>query len=445
MARIWRQEDTVLNQAGEVVKGGMWPHQRLWWNSDNHIKALITGYGGGKTFIAGKRAIALALHNAPAPHLSVSPSHKIAKRTTIPTITALLSGKAALLPGLKYRYNKSDGEIQISYRGRKGIIWFGSGDDPDSLKGPNVGSSNIDEPFIQDRLVFDQVFARTRHPQARVREIGLTGTPEELNWGYDICEGEERDKYDLFMVNASTLANLALPEEFRKQIQRAFTDKAAQAYIDGKFVNLTSGLVYYAFNPEYNVKRLPDPGHELEVGMDFNVDPMSAIIFWRNGEHMHIVAEKEIENSDTEYMAQYIKDNWQFPEVPGEPILPRATTVYPDASGRSRHTNAPGGRSDFHYLKEAGFEINAPSANPKIRDRENAINAKFKPRQGKSTLTIDPSCKKLIGYLHKYTHENKNKPDHKRMSHLLDATGYPVSYIYGVHRPSVVVSKLIGH
>ncbi len=445
MAQLWRKEEPVLNQNNEIIKGGMWLHQQQWWNSECHIKALITGYGGGKTFIAGKRAIALALHNAPAPHLSVSPSHKIAKRTTIPTITSLLAGKKTLLPGFEYKYNKSDGEIKISYRGRVGTIWFGSGDEPDSLKGPNVGSSNIDEPFIQSREVFDQVFARTRHPQSRVREVGLTGTPEELNWGYDICQGEERDKYDLFMVNASTLDNLALPEEYRKQIQKAFTDKAAQAYIDGKFVNLTSGLVYYAFDEKYNVMRLPDPGHELEVGMDFNVDPMSAIVFWRNGDHMHIVAEIELENADTEYMAQFINDNWRYTNDNGTDGGSRAESVYPDASGRARHSSSPGGKSDFHYLKEAGFEIKAPPANPKIRDRENAVNGKFKPRNGKATLTIDPSCKKLIGYFHKYTHEGKNKSDHKRMSHLIDATGYPVSYIYGVHRPSVIVRELIGH
>nr|MCK4930054.1 hypothetical protein [Nanoarchaeota archaeon] len=62
---FWRQEDPELDADGLVVKGGMWQHQRDWWNSPKFIRALVMGYGGGKTLISGKRAISMARTNAP--------------------------------------------------------------------------------------------------------------------------------------------------------------------------------------------------------------------------------------------------------------------------------------------------------------------------------------------------------------------------------------------
>ena len=192
---FWRQEDPILDAAGLVTKGGMWQHQRDWWNSPAFIRALVMGYGGGKTLISGKRAISMARTNAPVPYMYVSPSYKVAKRTIIPTIKELLDGRK-----IPYRYNKSDFEFKIKAGKRTGIIWVGSGDVPDSLKGPNICGANIDEPFIQDKSVFDQILARVRDPRARIREITLTGTPEDLNWGFDICEGDDRHKYDIELI-----------------------------------------------------------------------------------------------------------------------------------------------------------------------------------------------------------------------------------------------------
>ena len=60
---MWREEDPILNDAGMVIKGGMWQHQRDWWNSTAFIKALVIVFCWGKTLIQSKRAIAFALQN----------------------------------------------------------------------------------------------------------------------------------------------------------------------------------------------------------------------------------------------------------------------------------------------------------------------------------------------------------------------------------------------
>ena len=431
MSHFWRLEDPVLAEDGTVQLGGMFEHQRKLWSSKKFIKALVTGYGGGKTLIGSKRAIAVALHNAPSPFLCVSPTYKMARRTLVPTIKNLLDGKQTVLPGLMYKFNKSEFEFTIRYGDREASIWVVSGEDPDSLKGPNIGAALIDEPFIQDRAVFDQVLARVRDPSAALKEIVMTGTPEDLNWGYDICEGEEKDNFDLDLIQVSSTNNKALSPEYYARLRRGLTDKAVQAYVDGQFVSMSEGLVYYAFSDEANVVDLPDPGHELLVGMDFNVDPMAAVVFWRNGNHMHVIKEIELPNADTEQMCSYLHELY-----PG-----RIRTVYPDASGKSRKTSASG-RSDFYHLQQANFEVDAPQANPPIRDRYNAVNGKLKASTGGVSLTIAPSCKKLKTYFKSYSHRKLNKQ--QEMSHLLDALGYPTHRLWPIKPTTSYLMKVTG-
>jgi hypothetical protein len=420
----------------------MWPPQLEWWNLQTFIKALVAGYGAGKTFIGAKRDIVQCLLNAPAPQLVVSPSYKIAKRTIIPTLLALCEGKKQLDRDFSYDYSKTEFELAITHRGRKGLIWIASGDDANSLKGPTVGSAHIDEPFVQDREVLDQCIARVRDPRAKRKEITLTGTPEQLNWGYDICAGDEKEDYDATVVHASTYANRVLGSDYGKRMERAYDERAAKAFVGGQFINLSSGVVYYGFSDE-NIMSLPDPGHELGVGMDFNVNPMACVVFWRSGNHIHIIGEHELANADTESMCSLLREEYRYGAGVNAGNC-RITTVYPDASGSARHTNAPGGKSDFHYISEAGFDIQCRSKNPAVRDRENAVNGKMKPFYGRPSLTVEPHCKKVIKYCRTYTHENKNKDTYKRMSHLLDALGYPIAFLFPVVKNIVAVTRFHG-
>ena len=119
---FWRKEPPVIRlddaKGGTptVVTGGMFDHQLEWWDADSFIKALVTGYGGGKTSVGCKRAISLAIYNNPSPVSWVSPSFKVAKRTAVPTMKSLLYGKQLNTRGaLQYRYNKQDFEFIIHY------------------------------------------------------------------------------------------------------------------------------------------------------------------------------------------------------------------------------------------------------------------------------------------------------------------------------------------
>jgi len=348
----------------------------------------------------------------------------------------MLSGKQTLYGGnqLWWRFNKNEHAFTIRFRGREARILIYSGDNPLTLRGPNLAAAWIDEPFIQDKEVFMQMLARVRHPQAVLSEIFLSGTPESLNFGYEICEGDERENYDIDYITASTRANKVLLPGYVERLEEAYTEKAAEAYIDGGFVNMSEGMVFYAFDRFQHVRDLPLPeGIELGAGMDFNVNPMAMTVFWRSGNHMHAVKEYQLPNADTEFACQILREDW------GDQI----TTIYPDATGNARKTAAPGGKTDFYYIRKAGFDIAAKSTNPKRRDSFNAVNGKFKPKNGEMTLTISPQCKKLKGFLLHYSYELINKQE--KMSHLLDSFRYPVTYLFPVDADMARVIRVTGH
>lgn len=416
------------------MKGGLFAHQREVINLPNFIKVLVMGYGGGKSLLIGKRAIAAALHNAPVAAAVICPSYPAAKLTAIPTIKSLLEGKRQL-HGRQFSWTfsgQSPMNFRIRYRGRDATIYILSSDRPDSLKGSNLCFVALEEPFIQPKIAFEQAVARVRDPGARHREILLAGTPEQMNWGYDLCEGELRERYDVGVVTGSTMMNLALPDDYAETMLKGYDKRAGEAFVHGRFVNLSTGVVYYGFDRmEHVIEREPPSGCRLGMGMDFNVDPMAACVFWWRGDDIHYLREYEFPNSDTEYACQRIREDW------GSEIH----DVFPDASGKARATNAPGGRSDFTILREQGFTVNARSKNPSLRDRHNAVNGKFNPAVGRHSITVSPNCKKLIKYLGRYTHEGRNTTAMKAMSHLLDAATYPIAYLWPVARGTVAAVR----
>lgn len=418
-----------------IKTGGMFPTHREWYVDMSFYKFLIGGYGSGKSLAISKRMIALSVFNAPYPCLLVSPTYKMAKRTVIPTIKGLLKNRR-----IKYTYNASDHYFRIYYKGWVGNLWIGSGKDPDSLKGSNLAAAGMDEPFLQELAVLEQLTARVREPNARHSEIAAAGTPEGIGgWGYDLIEGDEddpdslRSKYledgGMSVYRAKTSENLALPQHYLDNLRRTYDKKMLEAYFDGQFVQISNKLVYYNFTDK-NVKHIQDPGGKLCVGLDFNVDPMAGIVFRTHGNHMHIMDEQETPNSDTEKWMKKIHE--KYPN--------RIEEAYPDPTGKNRSTKAPAGRTDFTLIENKNKAFgDYPSARvyakkqQSVRDRINSTNKKLEDL----TLTISPKCKKLILYLKSFATDKQNEPAQKAMGHLLDGATYPVAYKFPIKKPVI--------
>jgi len=471
-----------VTEARPILHGGMWPSQRLWWELANFVRLFVGGYGSGKTLQLCKRMLWLAFVNgcngrntSPCPVAIVSPTYAVARQTVVTTIEDLLRSMSMWnehwnrqgLPRRQVGYKlKQTPPYEFSlffkrdgHRTQHGRIMIYSGEHPDKLKGPNLAAAGIDEPFIQAKEVFEQMSARCRHPRALIRELNLAGTPEQLNWGYDLAEGDLADKYDVGIVQASTLENKALPQDYVDRLLRTFDPKAAQAYVHGLFVNMAKGLVYYAFDRAENIVELEMPRNaSIGVGIDFNVNPMSAAVFWvkdkGHDRHIHFFDEIELPNSDTQEMCKELKEIYGKPgmirphcsDIEGDIVWTHEglRDVYPDSnSGRS--TASPGGKTDYDYIEEAGFELHKRiGGNPHRRDRFNAVNGMLKPQGGRVRQTVSPRCKKMVKYQLLYSHELMHKEEQKRMSHLLDARDYPTCMLFPAERETMKFKRIKG-
>ena len=387
------------------------PHQLRWWDLQTFYKVLIGGYGSGKTYIGALRSIYLSYINAPHPGMYVSPSHGLSQRTIVITLKDILNRT-----GIDYTYNQMKGEFHI--HNWDGHIWLGSGDKPDSLKGSNLSWSGIDEPFIQKKEVFDQMIARVRHPEASHMEIFLTGTPEQLNWGYELSN---RTDIDVGIVIGSTLENTHLPDEYKQNLLTAYSDDEIKAYVHGQFVNLTQGRVYKDFDRSKHVTKRSDiKDLPVIIMQDYNVDYASALAAYLGNGWIHVFKEYRMSNVNTYDMAEMIKKDF-----------PNGADLYCDASGNSRKSSAT--QSDHQIMQSFGFKIKAPRKNPAVRDRVASVNKLI--RSG--NFSVD-NCPNLVMDLEQNTWRlgDIDKRDMKQ-THLSDALGYGINFLFPIRKKTM--------
>jgi hypothetical protein len=157
--------------------------------------------------------------------------------------------------------------------------------------------------------------------------------------------------------------------------------------------------------------------------MDFNLDPMSAVICIRKGGTLIAVDEIVMYGSNTDEMVAEIIS--RYPR--------RNIIVYPDPASRQRKTSA-GGRTDLSILQNAGFSVKAKKSHALVRDRINAVNSRLLSSDGGRHLFVSPKCKHTIKSLERQTYKEGTSIPNKEdgFDHMNDALGYLVEYLFPV-------------
>jgi hypothetical protein len=84
-----------------------------------------------------------------------------------------------------------------------------------------------------------------------------------------------------------------LPPDYIPSLRDTYPAHLLAAYLEGEFVNLTTGSVYAEFDRRLNrLAELILPKEPLHVGMDFNVGKMAAIMHVLRDGEPHAVAER---------------------------------------------------------------------------------------------------------------------------------------------------------
>ena len=296
------------------------------------FKVAICGRRGGKTFLGNGWLAEGALTVPGSVNWYIGPTLDDARQLFYEPMLDLLP------PEYIGRSNRTQLEITTVY----GSILKGLSSDK-SKRGMGVDRVVLDEAAWWDN--FDAVWQGELRP-ALSDKLGsalFTTTPAGYNHAYDLFMkgGDDRKGYQWTTVEGGQV------EASEVEAARADMDPRifAQEYL-ASFETL-EGRVYSNFDRALNVQPTTDTGGELYIGMDFNVNPMSAVIGVKAGDELHMIDEVELLTSNTEEMAEVLRDKY-----PG-----RYLVVCPDPSGKARKTSAPAGQTDFSILRRAGFEL----------------------------------------------------------------------------------------
>jgi hypothetical protein len=226
------------------------------------------------------------------------------------------------------------------------------------------------------------------------------------------------------MVQAPTWSNPHLPEGYIQSLRDTYPSNLLDAYLEGKFVNLSSGTVAHAFDRVRNAStETTQPREPLYIGCDFNVTRQAAVVHVMRDKVPHAVDEL-VDMYDTPAMIQTIKE--RYPE--------HNITVYPDASGDSRKTvNAS--QSDIALLRKAGFRVKAHKKNPHIKDRVAAANKVFEDRR--YFVNVE-RCREYTQALEQLAYDKNGMPDkNSGIDHIFDAGTYFIEFEYPIRKREV--------
>jgi hypothetical protein len=384
--------------------------------SDTHrFRVCIAGRRFGKTFLSIRE---LAYH-ARLPDQEiwyVAPTYRMARQIVWRKLKHRLMD-------LKWIRKTNESELTISLKNGSTIYLKGA-DNPDSLRGNSIHFLVCDEFADIEPTAFMEVL-RPSLADTQGKALFI-GTPKGVgNWAHELYQMEVEQPSVWKSWQFTTLQGGNVPPGEIEQARKDLGEREFKQEFEASFVTY-AGRIYYAFDRKQNVKPwegdYPDIVH---IGMDQNVNPMSAVVFAHAGDTLHVIEEIRIFGSNTDEMVDEIKTRYGV----------RKIFVYPDPAGSQRRSSA-GGRTDITILQNAGFVVKAPHNHTPVRDRFNAVNSKLCNSKGERKLYVDPKCKNLIDTLERHSFkEGTNQPDKDNgLDHLGDALGYCVDWLYPIKK-----------
>jgi len=390
--------------------------------SEARFPAFVAGFGSGKTEASVLRAIYGMIANPGTNRGYYEPTYDLIRMIAWPRFEEILTRLE-----IPYKLYKTPLN-QIVIEGL-GTVFFRSMDNPQRIIGYEHADADIDELDTLKRddaeHAWRQIMARNRQhkPNGAPNTIGVTTTPEGFRFVYEAWKKEPRAGYEI--IKASTFSNPHLPDGYIEAIQDLYPDHLLAAYLNGDFVNLTSGTVYASYDrARCNSDETIQEREDLFIGCDFNVTQQAATVYVKRpgpeGATWHAVDEM-VRMYDTPEMVEVIKSRY-----PGHKVY-----IYPDASGGARKTvNAS--VSDIALLQQAGFYVRVKSKNPAVKDRVLAMNSAL----DRNLVKVNAKrCPNVAECLEQQVYKNGEPDKSSGNDHQNDATTYPIAYEMPIVKP----------
>jgi len=380
--------------------------------SPERFRVVVAGRRFGKTFLSTAELLHRALRKPDQNVWYVAPTHRAARDICWDMLTQQIPPE----------YIAKTNETMLSINIKNGsTISLKGAEKHDNLRGRSLDFVVLDE-FADMR---PEAWFEVIRPSLSDRQGGalFIGTPKGRNHFYDLYgKGVDRDDgwraYQYTTIEGGNVAPSEIESAKADLDERTFTQEYEAAFVS------YAGIIYYGFKREESVARHTDDIGVIHVGMDFNLDPMSAVLMTRKGDTLHVFDEIVMFGSNTDEMVAELRERYGNGTI----------VIYPDPASRQRKTSA-GGRTDLSILQNAGFEVRVRNSHAAVRDRINAVNSRLLSNDGVRRLYVDPKCKKVIESLERHTYKDgTSQPEKDGFDHMNDALGYAVEYLFPIRK-----------
>jgi len=407
-----------LNQAD--YSGPQWEFLR----SSATIKGFVGGMGSGKTYIFIRETLLNHLFRKNRQGVSngwiIYPTYDLAEELFVLPFNGLLEHL-----NIDFEYNIA----KHRYESRYGRIKLYQLVKPQMIVGAELTYVGFDEFDVASwkncEIAFLKALGRLRG-SGNV-ELYIVTTPEGLHYTYKIFV-TDNPKGERFLVKAKTKDNPHLDPGYIKMLEDNYPPRLLEAYLNGEFVNLTQGILYYNFEraKQAGKKLTVNPQAELYLTCDFNKAPMEWLVAQREGDKIKFVAPISIKHdAKTKQAAEMFCQMFKNHGL-------KKVIVTGDASGQWEGTRDYS--SDYQIIKEV-LELNkwqalfkVPTHNPSVNNRVNLTTTLIH----KERLLIDESCLSLILDYENVVGDGKGGKDRKNamLTHASDAADYLINLLY---------------
>jgi len=381
---------------------GLLKHQLDFLQSKYRHTALVGGYRSGKSHAGIYKTLTKKFQLPGVDVAYYLPTYGLIKDIAYPKFTEALTEQE-----IPFELNKSDHNIITDY----GRIIMRSLVNSELIIGYEVGYSLVDEADLLSTQKMKEsmikIIARNSVKTAgNNNATDFVSTPEGFKFMYDFFVTNSSN--DKTLIKSSTIDNPFISDDFINSLKSQYTKEQLDAYLNGEFVNLKTKTVYPSYNRKaHRTTELPKPKEMLYVGLDFNITNMNAVVHVLRNARLYAVGEVAA-CYDTQSMCDALKENY-----PTHRII-----INPDASGNARSTS---GASDFAILKKNGFIVKAPSKNPNVSERVNAVNLAF---QRDKYYINDKACPVYAEALENQSYKNGIPDKTTGYDHITEAGGY---------------------
>jgi len=384
--------------------------------SNSRFRVCVAGRRFGKSYLAATELLQAAISGKNRNVFYCAPTYGMSKEIEWDMLLSMIPDE--------YLIKTNETALTIKLINGSTISLKGA-EKPNNLRGRALDFVVLDEFADMRPEAWYEVLRPSlsdRHSEDSPTRALFIGTPKGRNHFYDLwAKGiDGADEWASFQYTTIQGGNVA--EDEIDQAKSDLDERTFNQEYCAEFVTY-AGLIYYNFERASSVVKYKDDGGVLHIGMDFNTDPMSAVVAIRKGNTLICIDEIVIYGSNTDEMAKEIHQ--RYPN--------RQTIIYPDPAARQRKTSAAG-RTDLSILQNSGFMTKAISSHPAIRDRINAVNSRLKSGNGERHLFFTDKCKQVIKSLERQTYKEGTSQPNKDdgYDHMNDALGYLVEYLFPV-------------